>query len=166
MQTHAWRFSHAHDRATASSTVHHCMCTLSVFATVQCWYVKPSNPGYIVNIIQIGWSWLVNKPFLTRQLKERKHWHGDGGTEKIQAAQLGIEPRASDFAHQCSDRWVITPQLLTTLNILPLDVYQCQHYTVGWLRYCSLQPTEFFCFSVTMSVLSSFGRCAGNGLFD
>ena len=56
-------------------------------------------------------------PFPTHQLKERKHWHWDGETGKIQEAQLGIEPTASGFVHQRSDHWAITPQPLTTLNI-------------------------------------------------
>ena len=29
---------------------------------------------------------------------------------KVQAAQLGIEPIASGYAHQCSDHWAIMPQ--------------------------------------------------------
>ena len=64
-------------------------------------------------------------PFPTHQSKERKHWHWDGGTEKIQAAQLGIETRASGVTHQCSDHWAITSQPLTTLNI-PLE----------WINWC------------------------------
>ena len=91
-----------------------------------------------------GWSWLgkyIRWTIPAHQSKERKHWHWDGRTEKIRAVQLRIKPKASDFVHQCSDHWAIIPQLLTTLNIPALDVYQYQRYTVGWLLCCSVQPT-------------------------
>ena len=38
-------------------------------------------------------------PFPTHQWKERKHWHHHRGMDKIQAAQLVMDPRASGLAH-------------------------------------------------------------------
>ena len=48
--------------------------------------------------------------------EERKHWHCDGGKEKIQAVQLGIEPRDSRFAHECSNHWAIAPHIYQYIN--------------------------------------------------
>ena len=42
-----------------------------------------------------------NKPFSVHPSKEALTL---GEADKIQAAGLGIEPRASGYAHQCSDR--------------------------------------------------------------
>ena len=62
----------------------------------------------------------IRKPILTlnKYIKqtvlfvpvERKHRHWDGEAEKIQAVQLGIEPRASGYTHQRSDHGAIPPQ--------------------------------------------------------
>ena len=51
----------------------------------------------------------INETILFVPVK-RKHRHRDGEVEKIQAAQLGIELRASGYAHQRSDHWAIVPQ--------------------------------------------------------
>ena len=71
-----------------------------------------------------GWSWLgkhINQTIPTHQSKKEST---DTGTEerKIQVAQLGIEPRASRFAHECSNHWAIVPQLQTTLNKSTLHI--------------------------------------------
>ena len=66
-------------------------------------------------------TWFSINPFPTHQLKKRKHWHWDVGTEKIQAVQLGIEPRASGVGissvvsgcgviAQWSEPWCVLPE--------------------------------------------------------
>ena len=45
--------------------------------------------------------------------------------EKIQAAQLGIEPRASHFADECSNHWAIVPHSFLSLTGM-----------LEWLNWC------------------------------
>ena len=72
---------------------------------------------------------------------ERKHRHRDGEGEKNSGSATG---------EQTQGLWLCAPALwqlryraatATALNHQLLKVYQCQRYTVGWLPYCSFQPT-------------------------
>ena len=112
------------------------------------WMIRENVTARIVNYrmalhYRLILTGSIHQLIHSQHTSRKKESVGPGTEErkKIQAAQLGIEPRASGFAHQCSDHWAITPQPLTTLNIPRPDVYQCQRYTVGWLPCCSLQPT-------------------------
>ena len=106
----------------------------------------------VVVVVSVESWWLFNEANPDGEQKqqlnhsflpvERKHCNRDGEPEKNQAAQLGIESRASGYAHQRSDHGAITPHQPSTAS-----PSQCQRFlSTGTKRMVSFVVVVFHLF--------------------